>query len=188
MHDLKDINCLQIDDPSIPRGDRTFQLLCRYFKVNPERVCYDWLKDFNESHRDWLEQVSESFLWKTNKGTARGSLDRYLHYLPIEAFPLDLLGILIYSRMCHEHVAVFVGESYWTTQAKTNFLKCKVFLAYRGNLIFDDSRLMTGPEYAIVRADVMRYRLQVERHNKKIKAQEAAEARKPAEQEQEGRK
>ena len=82
--------------------------------------------------------------------------------------------------MCHKHVAILLGESYWTTQAKTNFMKCKVFLAYPGQLIFDDSHLMTGIEYALVRSEVMQYRLQLEKHNQKMKAQEEAERCEPA--------
>ena len=87
-----------------------------------------------------------------------------------------MLAILIYARMCHEHVAVFVGERYWTTHVDDDFQKCKVFLAYRGELVFDDSRMMTGPEYGLVREDVMRFRRRLEREAAKIYAEEKAAA------------
>ena len=134
---------------------------------------HEWLKSFNEMHREWLETVSASFLCK---GKRHETLDGYLKYLPVEAFPLDLLGILIYARMCHQHVAVFVGEHYWTTHVDDDFQKCRVFLAYRGDLVFDDSRMMTGPEYALVREDVMRFRRHLERDSAKIYAEEKAAA------------
>ena len=46
------------------------------------------------------------------------------------------------------------------------------FLAYRGQLVFDDSRMMTGPEYALVRDDVMRFRRHLERDSARIYAEE----------------
>ena len=163
----------QMNDPDIPRGDRTYRLLCRYFRVDHEKLKGEWLQDFKVSHHEWLQKVSESFL---RKSKPHQTLDRYLKYLPVEAFPLDTLAILIYARMCHKHVAVFVGEHYWTTHVDDDFQKCKVFLAYRGELVFDDSRMMTGPEYGLVREDVMRFRRHLEREAAKIYAEEKAAA------------
>ena len=166
---------LQIDDPDVPRGDRTFRLLCSYFNTDVETCRETLLPEFCVSHRDWIEVVSKKFL---KKSTPRGQpLYRYLRYLPIHAFPLDLLGIMIMACMYHSHVAVFVNESYWTTHYKNDFRKCKVFLVYRGELIFDDSRLMTGPEYAVVRQEVNKYKLAIYKHNKKVAEQEKALAK-----------
>ena len=47
-----------------------------------------------------------------------------------------------------------------------------VFLAYCGELVFDDSRMMTGPEYGLVQDDVMRFRRRLERETAKIYAEE----------------
>ena len=163
----------QMNDPDIPRGDRTYRLLCRYFRVDHEKLKDEWLQDFKVSHHEWLQKVLESFLRKSKPCQ---TLDRYLKYLPVEAFPLDTLAILIYARMCHEHVAVFVGERYWTTHVDDDFQKCKVFLAYHGELVFDDSRMMTEPEYGLVREDVMRFRRRLEREAAKIYAEEKAAA------------
>ena len=163
------LNVLQMNDPDIPRGDRTYRLLCHYFRVDHEKLKGEWLQTFTDSHWDWLEKVSESFL---HKGKRCETLDSYLKYLPVEAFPIDLLAILIYARMCHEHVAVFVGERYWTTHVDNDFQKCRVVLAYHGELVFDDSRMMTGPEYALVRDNVMRFRRRLERESAKILAEE----------------
>ena len=159
---------LQMNDPEIPRGDRTYRLLCLYFRVDHENLKGEWLQGFKDTHREWLEEVLASFL---RKGKRHETLDSYLKYLPVEAFPLDLLAILIYARMCHEHVAVFVSERYWTNHVEDDFHKCRVFLAYRGELVFDDSRMMTGPEYALVR-DVMWFRRHLEREAAKIYAEE----------------
>ena len=158
-----------MNDPDIPRGDRTYRLLCRYFRVDHEKLKGEWLQGFKDTHQEWLEKVLASFL---RKGERHETLDSYLKYLPVEAFPLDLLAILIYARVCHEHVAVFVGECYWTTHVDDDFHKCRVFLAYRGELVFDDSCMMTGPEYGLVRDDVMRFRRHLERETVKIYAEE----------------
>ena len=53
-----------------------------------------------------------------------------------------------------------------------DFHKCRVFLAYHGELVFDDSCMMTGPEYGLVRDDVMRFRRHLERETAKIYAEE----------------
>ena len=129
----------------------------------------EWLDNFKVSHWQWLDKVLESFL---RKSKPHQTLDRYLKYLPVEAFPLDMLAILIYARMCHKHVAVFVREHYWTTHVDDDFQKCKVFLAYCGELVFDDSCMMTGPEYSLVREDVMRFRRCLERDCAKIYTEE----------------
>ena len=160
---------LQMNDPDIPWGDRTYRLLCRYFRVDHEKLKGEWLQGFKNTHREWLEKVSASFLCK---GKRHETLDSYLKYLPVEAFPLDLLAILIYARMSHEHVVVFVSEHYWTTHVDDDFHKCRVFLAYHGELVFDDSHMMTGPEYALVWDDVMRFRRHLERERAKIYAEE----------------
>ena len=158
-----------MNDPDIPRGDRTYRLLCHYFRVDHEKLKGEWLQGFKDTHREWLEKVSASFL---HKGKRHETLDSYLKYLPVEAFLLDLLAILIYARMCHEHVAVFVSERYWTTHVDNDFHKCRVFLAYHGELVFDDSHMMTGSEYGLVQDDVMRFRRHLERETAKIYAEE----------------
>ena len=57
-------------------------------------------------------------------------------------------GILIISRAYKIHTVIFFNDSYWTTMSKTNLTKISVFLLYRGNLNFEDTRLMTTQEYA----------------------------------------
>ena len=63
------------------------------------------------------------------------------------SFPLDEAGILIIAHAYKIHVAVFFNDLYWTTMAKTDLNKCKVFLLYRGSLVFEDSRRVTVAEY-----------------------------------------
>ena len=65
-----------------------------------------------------------------------------------------------------------VGERYWTTHVEDDFQKCRVFLSYHGELVFDDSCVMTRPEYALVRDNVMRFRRCLERDSAKIYAEE----------------
>ena len=141
--------------------------MCRYFKVNLDFLRGEGLEEFAATHKSWIEKVSAAYLDRKKQ-----RLDKFLHYLPCEAFPIDLLGILIYARICHEHVAVFVGEHYWTTHVDNDFKKCRVFLAYRGELVFDDSRMMTSIEYAAVRKDVNKYRNSIAKHNEKLEQKE----------------
>ena len=63
------------------------------------------------------------------------------------SFPLDEAGILITARAYKIHVAVFFNDSYWSTCADRDLNKCKVFLVYRGSLVFEDTRRMTTKEY-----------------------------------------
>ena len=51
------------------------------------------------------------------------------------------------ARAYKVHVAVFFNDSYWMTTAVTDLNKCKIFLLYRGSLVFEDSRWVTVAEY-----------------------------------------
>ena len=63
------------------------------------------------------------------------------------SFPIDEAGILIIARAYKIHVAVFFNEAYWTTNTSENLQEVKVFLLYRGNLVFEDSRRMSSEEF-----------------------------------------
>ena len=91
---------------------------------------------------EWVEQVTKKFLKVRNR-----QLKEYLHYWLHGSFPLDEAGILILCRAYKVHTAVFFNDSYWTTEVDDDLHKCKVFLLYRGSLVFEDSRRMTTSEH-----------------------------------------
>ena len=62
-------------------------------------------------------------------------------------FPMDEAGILIIARAYKIHVAVFFNDHYWITHVGNDLNKCKVFLVYRGNLVFVDSHRLMSKEY-----------------------------------------
>ena len=63
------------------------------------------------------------------------------------SFPLNTAGILVLARAYKIHVTVFFNDNYWTTDAAADINKSSVFLAYRGDLEFHETRRMTTPEY-----------------------------------------
>ena len=97
-----------------------------------------WVKN----HMQWIEAVTKKYLKVRGK-----TLAEYLHYWLHGSFPLDEGGILILSRAYKVHVAVFFGHSYWTTHIDDDLSQVKVFLLFRGNLEFEDSRRMLSSEH-----------------------------------------
>ena len=84
---------------------------------------------------------------------------------------------MILARFFHGHIAIFVNDKWWSTRRDGNLSKINLFLVYRGQKMFDNSRLMTTAEYDLVRDDVWCYKLKIERQIKAEKKKEK-EARK----------
>ena len=95
-----------------------------------------------DSHIDWVKMVTEHFL-VVRKQIFDDFIIEWLH----GSFPLDEAGILITARAYKIHVAVFFNNSYWSTCANCDLNKCKVFLLYRGSLVFEDTHRMTTKEH-----------------------------------------
>ena len=123
-----------------------------------------------DSHMDWVTKVTE-YLQNIKKRTLDNFLIEWLH----GSFPLNEAGILIVAHAYNIHVAVFFNDSYWTTTAKSDLNKCKVFLLYRGSLVFEDSRRVTVPEYTEHR----RLYSQLEKNYTKLQKDREKEAGKP---------
>ena len=64
-----------------------------------------------------------------------------------EPFALTLPGIVIWAHCYHRHVAFIYNYGYWTTHYKHDLSQCHVFLLYRGNNVFDDTRMISSTEY-----------------------------------------
>ena len=112
-----------------------------------------------ESHKDWITSVTGHLL-----NIKKHSLQDFLHEWLHGAFPLDEAGILIVAQAYKVHMAVFFNDSYWTTTALTDLNKCKIFLLYRGSLVFEDSHRVTVAEYTERR----RLYSQLDRYYKKM--------------------
>ena len=158
---------LQIDNPDIPQGERTFRLFCHYFWKDHNLVRNKWLPAFQKTHQDWIYKVTLTHFRKTGR-----NLDSYLKFWLVPAFPINEVGIMLLARFFHGHVAIFVNEKWWSTHADRNLSHVNLFLVYRGQKIFDNSRLMTTEEYNLVRDDVQKYKLKIERQIKKQEEEE----------------
>ena len=132
---------LQITDPEVPPAHRTLNLLCRYIGVRADKA-REKMPAWVETHMDWVKKVTSNLLEKKNR-TFENFLSEWLH----GSFPLDEAGILIIARAYKIHVAVFFNDHYWITHAGNDINKCKVFLVYRSNLVFVDSRRLMSKEY-----------------------------------------
>ena len=132
------------------------------------------MPDFEEEHMDWIKKVTQSHFEKKRHKTLEMFLEEWLY----PAFPIDEVGIMLLARFFHGHIAIFVNEKWWSTRADKDLAKVNVFLVYRGNKVFDDTRMMTTAEYSLVRNDVRKYKLKVERDIKKMEAAEKAKEKK----------
>ena len=121
---------------------------------------------------DWIKKVTESHFEKKRNKTLEMFLDEWLY----PAFPIDEVGIMLLARFFHGHIAIFVNEKWWSTRADKDLTKVNVFLVYRGNKVFDDTRMMTTEEYSLVKNDVRKYKMKIEREIKKMEAAEKAKA------------
>ena len=135
----------------------------------------EWLPRFEKTHREWIHKVTLTHFRKTGR-----SLDSFLKYWLVPAFPITEVGIMIMARFFHGHIAIFVNDKWWSTRRDGNLSKINLFLVYRGQKIFDNSRLMSTAEYDLVRDDVWRYKLKIERQIKaeQKKEEEARKAKK----------
>ena len=100
------------------------------------------MDDWVDNHLDWVKQVTQSFLSRKRMSFEQFRL-QWLH----SSFPLNSAGILILARAYKIHVAVFFNDHFWTTDSHTGLDRCSVFLLYRGNLVFENSRRLTTAEF-----------------------------------------
>ena len=64
-----------------------------------------------------------------------------------DAFPLDEIRITFFARCLRQHVCVFVNSHFWTTHVADDIGQCSIFLAYHGNMDFDDTQPMTEAQF-----------------------------------------
>ena len=132
---------LQVADPDVPPAHRTFNILYRYIRVQPAKA-REKVPAWVDKHKDWVQKVTAQLLERKNR-----KFEDFLIYWLHGSFPLDEAGILILARAYKIHVAVFFNNHYWTTNKSSNLNECTVFLIYRGDLVFMDSRHLLTKEF-----------------------------------------
>ena len=142
------ITFCQVVDPDVRPQDRTLHILARYISKecktndNLENIRKIHLSKFLENHESWCEQVAYNYLQVKNKSWQQFK-DEWLH----DAFALNMVGIFIWARAYHKHVAVFFGYNYWSSHIDHDLNKVNIFLLYRGNNRFDETCMIGGMEY-----------------------------------------
>ena len=172
-------------DPDVVPQDRMLHILTRYISkeckanVNLKNMQKIHLAKFLEKHEEWCETVAYNYfqvkwkMWKQFKA-------EWLH----ESFTLNMVGIFIWARAYHRHVAVFFGYNYWTSHIDHDLHKVHIFLLYRGNNRFDDTHMIGGMEYRQHYNEFSKKARKIERYFAK---QHAAKEKKEKEQkEQQG--
>ena len=67
-------------------------------------------------------------------------MDDYIDFIAKPGTPVDEVGLLIFARMYHLHMCIIMEDRCWTTQREHDLDRCTVFIAYRGALMFNDTR------------------------------------------------
>ena len=93
---------------------------------------FAWLNKWY--HINWIAKVGGDLLHK--KGI---KVEDYCNNLVELKFPLDTLGLLVIARMFHNHIAIILKESIWTTQGNNDIDHCSIFLIYSGGVNFCDT-------------------------------------------------
>ena len=89
-------------------------------------------------------------------------LSDYIATLALPSTPMDEIALVLIAQMYKVHIAFLMSKKFWATQQNHDISKCKIVLAYRGNLTFNDTRkkLPTPPPPPPVPKSVpSRYRL-----------------------------
>ena len=93
--------------------------------------------------REWIQDISKNLL------EAKGcTLQEYLDSFLRPEIPLDEIGIMIFARFAHRHVAVLCNNKHWITSSDNDIYKADVVLLYRGNCKFVRAIPLTDEEYA----------------------------------------
>ena len=86
-------------------------------------------------------------------------------------FALTLPGIFIWATCYHLHVAIFFNYGYWTSHYRHDLTQCNLFLLFRGNNIYDDTRMISSSEYNERYREITRTSRKITRYLSKRKEQ-----------------
>ena len=109
----------------LPEGQRTFAMLAEAFNVDVYEARLRMFPNFVSRKREWVEQISSHLL-----GLKKQQLEDYLAEFLKPDIPFDEVGILMFARMMHKHVAVYFNDLYWTTRVDHDCAKCEAHLIY----------------------------------------------------------
>ena len=119
------------------------------------------------THRcSWCRSVTSTYRARKKK-----TWEHFKEELFYKPFALTLPGIFIWARCYHLHVAIFFNYGYWTSHYRHNLTKCNVFLLFRGNNIYDDTRMITSTEYNERYREITRTSRKITRYLTKRKEQ-----------------
>ena len=75
------------------------------------------------------------------------TVEDYITALLQPNFVLDQVGIFIFARMYHIHIAIVLNDRFLCTNRDNDLQKCEIFLGYFGRMRFMDTRpLKWDPE------------------------------------------
>ena len=120
------------------------------------------MHNFVENNEQWCQDVAEFVLgrkgisWKWFKNTWLA-----------DTFPIDEIGIMFFARCFKCHVCILFNTHFWTTHKDNDPKQCSSFLAYRGNMVYEDTVPMSKEEYK--RSAEAIGRIQAKFNEKKLK-------------------
>ena len=126
----------------IPAGQQTFAMLADAFDIDVYKAWIDMFPKFVEKKMDWIMNISSYLL-----GLKKRELEDYLAEFLKPDNPLDEIGILMFARMMHKHVAVYFNDIYWTTRVDHDTTKCDAHLIYRGKCVYEGTVQLTKDEW-----------------------------------------
>ena len=137
---------LQFDGPGVPKSHKTwFILISKLSKISPiNEVKFDILHNFVDDYEDWCQQVL-AFILSRKKMSWNWFKKTWL----ADAFPLDEIGIMFFARCFKCYICILFNTHFWTTHKDNNLRQCSIFLAYRGNMVYEDTVPMTEDEYKV---------------------------------------
>ena len=94
-----------------------------------------YFQTFTQHHKDWIAAVGGKMFKR--KGI---TVNEYITALLQPNFVLDQIGIFIFARMYHIHIALIFNDRFLCTNKDNNLGKCEIFLGYFGKMRFMDTR------------------------------------------------
>ena len=126
----------------LPEGQCTFTMLAEAFNVDVYEARLHMFPNFVSRKREWVEQISSHLL-----GLKKRQLEDYLAEFLKPDIPLDEVGILMFARMMHKHVAVYFNDLYWTTRVDYDCAQCEAHLMFQGKLCYENTIPLTSEEW-----------------------------------------
>ena len=133
---------MQRVNDSVPLADQTFVALMNSVPNKTiEDAREDDLPEFMSACKKWCKKEASYVLGKIGKRFEKWKKD-------FLSFAFDPVAIVIWARCYRKHVAIFCNYYVWCTHKQDDVSKCDIFLVYRGDNCFQQTRPMTTEEFA----------------------------------------